>query len=142
VSPDDEVYRVNTVWLGPRGLTLPWTARYQAYGVWLGMFVLVLAVEALTPITMGVPPVWEACATTLATYAVMSFVDYERPVVAVWQMFAADLRAPRPVGDVRPVAVTAGHVKVRAGRGAAHARARAGRRGMASRARPGRRRGA
>ena len=31
VVPDDEVYRVNTVWLGPRGLTFPWTARYLAY---------------------------------------------------------------------------------------------------------------
>lgn len=123
VSPDDEVYRVNTVWLGPRGLTLPWTARYQAYGVWLLMFVLVLLVEAITPIDMGVPPVWEACATTLATYAVMTFVDYERPIVSVWQMFASDLRAPRPLGEARPVAVSAGHVKVRPGRGT-----RAGRR--------------
>lgn len=123
VSPDDEVYRVNTVWLGPRGLTLPWTARYQAYGVWLLMFVLVLLVEAVTPIDMGVPPVWEACATTLATYAVMTFVDYERPIVSVWQMFAADLRAPRPLGAPRPVAVSAAHVKIRPGRGT-----RAGRR--------------
>ena len=117
VVPDDEVYRVNTVWLGPRGLTLPWTARYQAYGVWLAMFVLVLVVEALTPLSMGVPPVWEACATTLATYAIMTFVDHERPVVSVWQMFSADLRAPRPLDDVRPVAVSAARVGVRESRG-------------------------
>ncbi len=122
VVPDDEVYRVNTVWLGPRGLTLPWTARYQAYGVWLAMFVLVLVVEALTPLSMGVPPVWEACATTLATYAIMTFVDHERPVVSVWQMFSADLRAPRPLGDVRPVAVSASRVRVRESRGARRVR--------------------
>jgi hypothetical protein len=128
VSPDDEVYRVNTVWLGPRGLTLPWTARYQAYGIWLALFVVVLGVEALTPVQMGVPPVWEACLTTLATYAVMGYVDHERPVGAVWQMFAADLRAPRPSTTQRPVAVSASHVKVRPGRG----ETRAGRRAAAA----------
>ena len=39
LRPDDEVYRVDAVWLGPRGLTLPWTARYSAYGIWLVLFV-------------------------------------------------------------------------------------------------------
>ncbi|MEJ7690401.1 MAG: hypothetical protein WKF76_08255 [Nocardioidaceae bacterium] len=28
--PDDEIYRVRAVWLGPRGMTLPWVARYLA----------------------------------------------------------------------------------------------------------------
>jgi hypothetical protein len=47
VTPDDEVYRVNTVWLGPSGLTFPWTARYLAYATWLAVFLLVLLVEAV-----------------------------------------------------------------------------------------------
>ncbi len=43
VRPDDEVYRINTVWLGPRGLTFPWTARYLAYGVnGLGLMVMIV----------------------------------------------------------------------------------------------------
>jgi|SRR5450755_1932378 len=95
VAPDDEVYRVNTVWLGPRGLTFPWTARYIAYAVWLLIFVLILAIEAVTPLNVGMPPVWEICIATLLTYAVMGFVDHERPLHAVWQTFVADLSAPR-----------------------------------------------
>jgi hypothetical protein len=99
IAPDDEVYRVNTVWLGPRGLTFPWTARYLAYAVWLVTFLIVLGVEALTPLSVGLPPVWEICMTTLFTYAVMGFVDHERPVSAVWQTFVADLSAPRPTSS-------------------------------------------
>jgi hypothetical protein len=95
VAPDDEVYRVNTVWLGPRGLTFPWTARYIAYAVWLMIFMVILGVEAVTPLNVGLPPIWEICIATLATYAVMGFVDHERPVGAVWQTFVADLSAPR-----------------------------------------------
>jgi hypothetical protein len=99
VAPDDDVYRVNAVWLGPRGLTFPWTARYLAYATWLLSFLVVILFEAATPIDVGVPPVWEICLTTLFTYAVMGFVDHERPVRAVWQSFAADLSAPRPRGE-------------------------------------------
>jgi hypothetical protein len=95
VLPDDEVYRVNTVWLGPTGLTFPWTARYLAYAVWLVTFLLVLLFERITPLHIGVPPVWEICLTTLFTYAVMGLVDHERPVRAVWETFRADLNAPR-----------------------------------------------
>jgi len=69
VAPDDEVYRVNTVWLGPRGLTFPWTARYLAYAVWLLTFMIIIGIEAVTPLNVGLP--------------------------AVWQTFVADLSAPR-----------------------------------------------
>ena len=96
VTPDDEVYRVNTVWLGPSGLTFPWTARYLAYATWLITLLVVLFVEAVTPLTVHVPPIWELCITTLFTYGVMGFVDHERPVAAVWQTFVSDLMSPRP----------------------------------------------
>jgi hypothetical protein len=96
VAPDDEVYRVNTVWLGPQGLTFPWTARYQAYSTWLVTFLLVLLVEGITPLSVHIPPIWEICITTLFTYGVMGFVDHERPVRAVFQTFRADLTSPRP----------------------------------------------
>lgn len=103
VIPDDEVYRVNTVWLGPSGLTLPWTARYMAYAVWLSLFLLILLIERITPLSVGVPPVWEICLTTLLTYAAMGLVDHERPIKAVWQTFRADLTAPRPHHRVQRV---------------------------------------
>jgi hypothetical protein len=101
VTPDDEVYRVNTVWLGPKGLTFPWTARYAAYSTWLSVFLLVLLVEALTPLEVHIPPIWEICVTTLFTYGLMGFIDHERPAKAVWQSFICDLTAPRPTTKVR-----------------------------------------
>lgn len=100
VQPDDEVYRVNTVWLGPSGLTFPWTARYLAYATWLLTFLAILFFEAVTPLHVGVPPVWEICLTTLFTYAAMGFIDHERPVRSVLQTVRAELSAPR-----RPTAV-------------------------------------
>lgn len=101
VTPDDEVYRVNTVWLGPSGLTFPWTARYLAYATWLATFLMVLLVEAVTPLHVHIPPVWEICLTTLFTYGLLGFIDHERPVKAVWQTFVADLTAPRSNGRVQ-----------------------------------------
>jgi hypothetical protein len=112
VAPDDEVYRVNTVWLGPRGLTFPWTARYLAYAVWLLVFLVILLVEAVTPIDVGVPPVWEICIATLLTYAAMGLVDHERPVSSVWQTFVADISAPRRASTVVRV-TTARKVRIR-----------------------------
>ena len=96
VTPDDEVYRVNTVWLGPTGFTFPWTARYLAYATWLLTFLVILLVEAVTPLTVHIPPIWELSLTTLFTYGVMGFIDHERPIGAVWRTFLADLTAPRP----------------------------------------------
>ncbi|MEJ2578330.1 MAG: hypothetical protein P8Z68_04455 [Kineosporiaceae bacterium] len=103
VTPDDDVYRVNAVWLGPRGLTFPWTARYLAYATWLLTFLLVLLVEAvIPPLHVGVPPIWAIVLTVLFTYGVMGFVDHERPVRSVWQTFTTDLSAPRDPSPSRP----------------------------------------
>ena len=93
LRPDDEVYRVDAVWLGPQGMTLPWSARYTAYGIWLLLFVSVLLVEAVLPMPVSVPPVWEVVLTVLATYAVTGVIDHERPVSSVWQLVHAELRA-------------------------------------------------
>jgi hypothetical protein len=112
VTPDDDVYRVNTVWLGPTGLTFPWTARYIAYATWLVTFLVIILVEAVTPLSVNLPPVWEISITTLFTYGVMGFVDHERPVGAVVQTFVSDLSAPRRVDRPRSYRVVA-RVRVR-----------------------------
>ena len=113
LRPDDEVYRVDAVWLGPRGLTLPWTARYSAYGIWLVLFVGVLLVEAVLPVSVSVPPVWELVLTILATYAVTGVIDHDRPVVSVWQLLLAEVTAPRPPRPERPIRLSAASVRVR-----------------------------
>ena len=113
LRPDDEVYRVDAVWLGPSGMTLPWSARYTAYGIWLLLFVAVLLVEALLPMPVSVPPVWEVVLTVLATYAVTTFIDHDRPVGSVWQLVRAETTAPRAGELPRPVRLSASRVRVR-----------------------------
>ncbi|HEX2175834.1 MAG TPA: hypothetical protein VHG70_07975, partial [Nocardioidaceae bacterium] len=102
LRPDDEVYRVDAVWLGPTGLTLPWSARYSAYGIWLLLFVAVLLVEAVLPMRVSVPPVWEVVLTVLATYGLTTFIDHDRPVRSVWQLVRNETTAPRRREPHRP----------------------------------------
>ena len=101
VRPDDEVYRVDAVWLGPRGLTLPWSARYTAYGIWLVLFVSILLIEAVLPMSVTVPPVWEAVLSILATYALTGVIDHDRPLSSVFQLARWEFRAPRAVRSQR-----------------------------------------
>jgi hypothetical protein len=113
LRPDDEVYRVDAVWLGPRGLTLPWAARYSAYAIWLLLFMTALLVEAILPIPVSIPPVWEFVLTVLATYAVTGVIDHERPVVTAWQLLRTETTAPRPPKEERPRRLSTASVRVR-----------------------------
>ncbi len=107
------MYRVDAVWLGPRGLTLPWSARYSAYGIWLVLFVTVLLVEGLLPMRVSIPPVWELVLTILATYALTGVIDHDRPLVSVFHLLRAEALAPRAPGTARPVRLSAARVRVR-----------------------------
>ena len=113
LRPDDDVYRVDAVWLGPRGLTLPWSARYSAYGIWLVLFVGVLVLEAVLPVPVSMPPVWEFVLSVLATYAVTGVIDHERPLSSVWQLLHVELRAPRAPRKARPIRMSLQRVRVR-----------------------------
>jgi hypothetical protein len=113
IRSDDEVYRVDAVWLGPRGFTLPWSARYSAYGIWLILFVGVLLVEAALPMRVTVPPVWELVFTILATYALTGVIDHERPLISVWELARAELGSPRARKATRPVRLSATKIRVR-----------------------------
>jgi hypothetical protein len=104
ITPDDDLYRVHTVWLGPKGFTFPWTARYLAYAVWLVSFLGILAFEAATPLRVHLPPIWEVCIAVLATYGILTFVDHERPIGSIWRTFIAELATPRPTKVARWVA--------------------------------------
>ncbi|MPZ97127.1 MAG: hypothetical protein GEU96_19995 [Propionibacteriales bacterium] len=113
LRPDDEVYRVDAIWLGPKGLTLPWSARYSAYGIWLILFVTVLLVESALPMGVTIPPVWEVVLTVLATYALTGLIDHDRPVRSVWQLFRAELTAPREEDLDRPIRFSPSSVRVK-----------------------------
>jgi hypothetical protein len=116
VRPDDEVYRVDAVWLGPQGLTLPWTARYSAYGIWVVLFVGVLFVEAVLPMRVSIPPVWELVLTILTTYALTGVIDHDRPLVTVWQLLRWEFTAPRAPAPEKPVRTDASSLRLRENR--------------------------
>ena len=113
LEPDDEVYRINAVWLGPRGLTLPWVARYTAYAIWVAAFVLILLVEAVTPLPTGLPPVWEFAVSVLLTYAVMGLIDHERPLRSVLETVRAEVTGPRRDPHPRHLHIQPATVRVR-----------------------------
>ncbi len=107
LRPDDDVYRVDAVWLGPRGLTLPWSARYSAYGIWLVLFVGVLLRRGCAADAVSMPPVWEFVLSVLATYAVTGVIDHDRPLSSVWQLLRVEAEraegaptSPAPSGSV------------------------------------------
>jgi hypothetical protein len=113
IRPDDEVYRVDAVWLGPQGFTMPWSARYSAYGIWVVLFISVLLVEAVLPMRVSIPPVWELVLTILATYALTGVIDHDRPLLSVWELVRSELRAPRAHRNRRPVRLDGSSVRLR-----------------------------
>ncbi len=104
---------MDAIWLGPRGLTLPWSARYSAYGIWLVLFTGVLVIEAVLPMRVSMPPVWEFVLSVLATYAVTGVIDHDRPLGSVWHLLRAEASAPRRRRPGRPIRIRASSVRVR-----------------------------
>lgn len=109
---DDEIFRVSPTWLGPVGFRIPWDARFLAYVVWLVVLLVILAVKALT---FGVHIGWDVCLSIAATYYLMQYVDYDRPLRSLWRPLFADLTGPRHRDTAYEVAPCAYRVKVEKG---------------------------
>jgi hypothetical protein len=96
VRTDDEVYRVDAVWLGPPKATFPWRARYVAWGVGILVFVLVLTGERAVGFGFGFFTVaWALIATVVLTRLICSRISHERPLGAVFTMWVRELNTPR-----------------------------------------------
>lgn len=81
-EPDDEVRWFSSKWLGPAGYSF-WHARYTAYAMFAVIFTATIIFKALTPLEVGLPPVWEVALSVLATSIIMTAVDHDRPVDAL-----------------------------------------------------------
>ncbi|GGM99481.1 hypothetical protein GCM10009721_28150 [Terrabacter tumescens] len=127
---DDEIYNVNSVWLGPPNRTLPFRARYSAYMVGSIVFVLLQIVERRLGIGLGFFSLaYSLLGTVALTRLILSVVNPDRPLGAVLAAFAHEVAAPRDdqkvtVHTVRPARVRA--VPSRPSRAQAKARHRAG----------------
>jgi hypothetical protein len=96
VRTDDEVYRVDAVWLGPPKATFPWRARYVAWGIGILVFILVLTGERAVGFGFSFFTVaWALIATVVLTRLICSRINHERPLSAVFAMWGRELNAPR-----------------------------------------------
>ena len=119
VRTDDEVYRVDAVWLGPPRATFPWRARYVSYG--LGLLVMIVVMFLQRRIGIGLDffsVAWALIITVLVTRFLGQRIDYERPLGQVVALFRHELRGPRRRTAVAGGPVRSEHVAVRPARSA------------------------
>lgn len=130
IRTDDEVYRVDAVWLGPPKATFPWRARYVAWGVGTVVFLLVLGVERQLGIGFSFFSTgWGLLITILLTRLIGSRISHERPLTAVATMWVRELTAPRKKTAARGGAASAAQIRVqrhrpRPGQGSTRCRGR------------------
>jgi hypothetical protein len=113
IRTDDEVYRVDAVWLGPPKATFPWRARYVAWGVGIAIFLLTLTVERRIGFGFNFfNTAWAIVITIALTRLICSRINNERPLGSVAVMWLRELTAPREKTSGRGGAVTAAHLRV------------------------------
>lgn len=114
VRTDDEVYRVDAVWLGPPKATFPWRARYVAWGVGILVFLLVFGVERFLGFDIGFFMfAWALIITVVITRLICSRINHERPLGAVFTMWVRELTSPRETGTGTGGATSATRIRVR-----------------------------
>lgn len=96
VRTDDEMYRVDRTYLGPKGRRFPFRATYRAYGIWLTV-VLLLGAALLR---LGVGASFGSVTLTLAgavylTIRIGKHLDADRPLRAVVTQLWHEVTAPR-----------------------------------------------
>ena len=82
VRTDDEIYRIDQVWLGPPRATFPWRATYASYLTGFLIFVAVLFVQRRIGIRFDIlPTAWALVITVALTRLIARKVNYEKGVV-------------------------------------------------------------
>jgi hypothetical protein len=113
VRTDDEVYRVDSVWLGPPRATFPWRARYVSYGLGLLVVILVMFVQRRIGIGLDFFSVaWALVLTVVSTRFLGQRIDYERPLGQVIALFCHEVRGPRERTGTTGGLIRSRHVRV------------------------------
>ncbi|MBB3052736.1 hypothetical protein FHS23_003777 [Prauserella isguenensis] len=117
IRTDDEIYRVDAVWLGPPKATFPWRARYVAWGVGIPMFLVILGIERQIGIGFGFfSTAWAFVLAIALTRMITAKITHERPLSAVFAMWLRELQSPRERTRADGGAASASKIKVRAER--------------------------
>jgi hypothetical protein len=107
IEPDDEIYRVNAVWLGPEQFPFPWRATYRAYG--LGLVLLVVGVGVMRQL-YGVT-FWSFAFVLVTTIKLTQIVNrrmgFDRPFTAVLAMAVHEISGPRHSTRTRGIVLAA-----------------------------------
>lgn len=129
VNNDDEVYRVDAVWLGPPNATFPWRARYSSYGIGLLALIVIMFVQRRIGIAVDVFSIaWSLLMAVVVARFAGRRIGYERPLGHVIGALFSEVSTPRR--DIRPTGgvLDAGHVRFRTGLPSRRRSARRGRR--------------
>lgn len=114
VRTDDEIYRIDQVWLGPPRATFPWRATYASYLTGFLIFVAVLFVQRRVGIKFDIlPTAWALVITVALTRLIARKVNYEKGVVHLFEHFWHELTGPRERTAHRGGGVRNNHVRVR-----------------------------
>jgi hypothetical protein len=117
IRTDDDVYRVDAVWLGPPRATFPWRARYSSYGVGLIVMIVVMFLQRRLGIPLGFFSVaWALLITVVVVRFVAKRIDEDRPLLEWLTLFVHELRGPRRRTRGEGSTVGTGHVQIEAAR--------------------------
>ena len=100
VRTDDEVYRIDSVWLGPPRATFPWRARYVSYGLGLVVMILVMFVQRRVGIGLDFFSVAWALVLTVVRHPAAGEADRLRAPARAGPR-AVPARGPRSAGPHR-----------------------------------------
>jgi hypothetical protein len=113
VRTDDEIYRVDSVWLGPPRATFPWRARYVSYGLGLLVMIFIMFVQRRVGIGLDFFSVaWALVLTVMITRFISQRIDYERPLGQVVALFRHEISGPRRRTVGAGGAVRSSHVRI------------------------------
>jgi hypothetical protein len=113
VRTDDEVYRVDSVWLGPPRATFPWRARYVSYGLGLLVMILIMFVQRRVGIGLDFFSVaWALVLTVVITRFIGQRIDYERPLGQVLGLFRHEITGPRRRTTGTGGVIRSSHVRI------------------------------
>jgi hypothetical protein len=113
IESDDEIYRVNAIWLGPPKFSMPFRARYVAWGI--GILTFLLTFSAVRAVGFGLSfftVAWTLVITVVITRAVGRLINAERPFGAVLTMFSHEVAGPRRRTRSRRGVVGPGSVRI------------------------------
>jgi hypothetical protein len=113
VRTDDEIYRVDSVWLGPPRATFPWRARYVSYGLGLLVMIGVMFLQRRVGIGLDFFSVaWALVITIVVTRFIGKRINYERPLGQVVELFRHEITGPRARTAIGGGEVRSDHVRV------------------------------